>query len=196
MYLYYKYSYLKEKIMDNHLNQKYQYYLNESNRLSEQLKNEKEYSKILENVLKNFMTEEELSEIARPETIKNPQQYAKRIGQIAAIAANRTVTQRSGAVEAKKALQSKGVGTDDDTFAAFSGSRSGGVRDTELYGDSSEAEAARQNLGIKTVLQPRSDAATREKAEAERKRLKDSRKGTPVLMGGKKVAIKRDGQIQ
>lgn len=182
--------------MDNHFNQKYQYYLHESNRLSEELKNEKEYSKILENVLRNFMTEEELSEIARPEKIKNPQQYAKRIGQIAAIAADRTVSQKPGAVEAKKALQSKGVGTDDDTFAAFSGSRSGGVRDTELHGDSPEAGAARQNLGIKAVLQPSNDAATRGKAEAERKRLKDSRKGTSVLMGGKKVAIQRNGRIQ
>ena len=157
------------------------------------------HKKLLALQAENLSLKEELQklqEIARPETIKNPKRYAERIGQIAAIAADRTVSQKPGAVEAKKALQSKGVGTDDDTFAAFSGSRSGGVRDTELHGDSPEAGAARQNLGIKAVLQPSNSEEDRAKAEAERKRLKDSRKGTPVLMGGKKVAIKRDGQIQ
>lgn len=182
--------------MDNHFNQKYQYYLNESHRLYEELKNEKEYSKILENLLANFMTEEELSEIARPETIKNPERYAKRIGQLAAIAADRTVSQKPGAVEAKKALQSKGVGTDNDTFATWSGSRSGGVRDTQLHGDSPEAGAARQNLGMRAVLQPSNSQADRAKAEIERKQMKDGRKGTPALHGGKKIAMTRNGIIR
>lgn len=47
----------------------------------------------------------------------------------------------------------------------WSGSRSGGVRDTQLHGDSPEAEAARQNLGMRAVLQPSNSAEDRAKAE-------------------------------
>lgn len=78
------------------------------------------HKKLLTLQAENAMLREEiqkLQELMRPETIKNPQQYGKRIGQLAAIAADRTVSQKPGAVEAKKALQIKGVGTDNDTFA-------------------------------------------------------------------------------
>lgn len=157
------------------------------------------HKKLLTLQAENAMLREEiqkLQELMRPETIKNPQQYGKRIGQLAAIAADRTVSQKPGAVEAKKALQIKGVGTDNDTFAAWSGSRSGGVRDTQLHGDSPEAEAARQNLGMRAVLQPSNSAEDRAKAEAERVQLRDRRTGTPALLGGKKIAMTRNGIIK
>ena len=157
------------------------------------------HKKLLALQAENSMLKEELQklqELTRPETIKNPQQYAKRIGQLAAIAADRTVSQKPGAVEAKKALQAKGVGTDNDTFAAFSGSRSGGVRDTQLHGDSPEAEAARQNLGMRAVLQPSNSQADRAEAEDERANMKDGRKGTPALLRGRKIAMTRNNIIR
>lgn len=179
--------------MNNPLAQKYNYYLNESYRLSEELKNEVEYSELLENILLQILSEEELTELVRPENIKNPERYGKRIGQLAAIAADRTVSQKPGAVEAKKALQAKGVGTDNDTFAGFSGSRSGGVRDTQLHGDSPEAEAARQNLGMRAVREPSNSAKDRANAEAERNTLRDRRTGTPALLKGRKIGTTRNG---
>lgn len=48
--------------MNNQLAQKYQYYLNESNRLSEELKSEQEYSELLENILVNLLNSEQLDE--------------------------------------------------------------------------------------------------------------------------------------
>jgi hypothetical protein len=156
------------------------------------------HKKLLTLQAENAMLKEELQklqELVRPENIKNPERYAGRIAQIAQIAADRTVSQKSGAVEAKKALQSKGVGTDNDTFATWSGSRSGGVRDTSLHGDSAEAEAARTALGKKAVLQPANNAEDRAKADLERKELKDARKGTPALFRGKKIANTRNGRI-
>ena len=47
--------------MDSQLNQKYQYYLHESNRLSEELKNEKEYIDLLENIIIKLMEEGKLT---------------------------------------------------------------------------------------------------------------------------------------
>ena len=44
--------------MNNPLAQKYNYYLNESNRLSEELQNETEYSELLENILIELIGEE------------------------------------------------------------------------------------------------------------------------------------------
>jgi len=44
--------------MNNPLAQKYNYYLNESNRLSEELQNETEYSELLENILVELIGEE------------------------------------------------------------------------------------------------------------------------------------------
>jgi len=44
--------------MNNPLAQKYNYYLNESHRLSEELQNETEYSELLENILVELIGEE------------------------------------------------------------------------------------------------------------------------------------------
>jgi hypothetical protein len=44
--------------MNNPLAQKYNYYLNESHRLNEELKNETEYSELLENILVELIGEE------------------------------------------------------------------------------------------------------------------------------------------
>jgi hypothetical protein len=48
--------------MNNPLTQKYQYYLNESHRLSEELKSEQEYSEFLENILLDLLNNEQLDE--------------------------------------------------------------------------------------------------------------------------------------
>ena len=45
------------------LAQKYQYYLNESHRLNEELKVQKEYTQVLENVLTQILTEEQICTI-------------------------------------------------------------------------------------------------------------------------------------
>jgi hypothetical protein len=49
--------------MNNPLAQKAQYYLNESNRLSEELKLEREYRELLENILIGSLTEEQVCQI-------------------------------------------------------------------------------------------------------------------------------------
>ena len=49
--------------MNNPLAQKYQYYINESNRLSEELQNEVEYSELLENVLFELLGEEDFTKL-------------------------------------------------------------------------------------------------------------------------------------
>jgi hypothetical protein len=48
--------------MNNQLTQKYHYYLNESNRLSEELKLQKEYTEVLQNVLIELFELEQLDE--------------------------------------------------------------------------------------------------------------------------------------
>ena len=49
--------------MNNPLAQKYNYYLNESNRLNEELKSEEEYSELLENVLFELLDEEDFTKL-------------------------------------------------------------------------------------------------------------------------------------
>lgn len=48
--------------MNNPLAQKYQYYLNESHRLNEELKSEQEYSEILESLLADLLINEQIDE--------------------------------------------------------------------------------------------------------------------------------------
>lgn len=82
--------------MNNPLAQKYNYYLNESYRLSEELKSEESYSELLENVLFDILGEEDftkLFEVVTQGTVTNDEKgnalsadrsarRAKRIGQI------------------------------------------------------------------------------------------------------------------
>lgn len=49
--------------MNNPLAQKYNYYLNESHRLNEELKSEEEYSELLENVLFELLDEEDFTKL-------------------------------------------------------------------------------------------------------------------------------------
>ena len=49
--------------MNNPLAQKYNYYLNESNRLNEELKSEEAYSELLENVLFELLGEEDFTKL-------------------------------------------------------------------------------------------------------------------------------------
>jgi hypothetical protein len=49
--------------MNNPLAQKYNYYLNESHRLNEELKSEEEYSELLENVLFDILGEEDFTKL-------------------------------------------------------------------------------------------------------------------------------------
>ena len=49
--------------MNNPLAQKYNYYLNESHRLNEELKSEEEYSELLENVLFDLLGEEDFTKL-------------------------------------------------------------------------------------------------------------------------------------
>jgi hypothetical protein len=49
--------------MNNPLAQKYNYYLNESNRLNEELKTEESYSELLENVLFDILGEEDFTKL-------------------------------------------------------------------------------------------------------------------------------------
>ena len=51
--------------MNNPLVQRAQYYLNESDRLNEQLKAQHEYSRLLEAVLEEILTEEEILEVRK-----------------------------------------------------------------------------------------------------------------------------------
>lgn len=92
---------IKGKQMNNPLAQKYNYYLNESHRLNEELKSEEEYSELLENVLFDILGEEDftkLFEYVMKGTVTHDGQYnpqplsadrsarrAKRIGQIVAL---------------------------------------------------------------------------------------------------------------
>lgn len=92
---------IKGKQMNNPLAQKYNYYLNESHRLNEELKSEEEYSELLENVLFDILGEEDftkLFEYVMSGTVTHDGQYnpqplsaaksarrADRIGKIVAI---------------------------------------------------------------------------------------------------------------
>lgn len=75
--------------MNNQLAQKTQYYLNESNRLNEELKLEQDYTELLENILlelveNNTLTEEQLEEALRsrinPETGNHEPGLIRRVG--------------------------------------------------------------------------------------------------------------------
>jgi len=85
--------------MNNPLAQKYNYYLNESHRLNEELKTEESYSELLENVLFELLGEEDFTELfeyvmqgtvtrdasGNPLSKERSERRAKRIGQIVAI---------------------------------------------------------------------------------------------------------------
>jgi hypothetical protein len=82
--------------MNNPLAQKAQYYLNESHRLSEELKNEETYSELLENVLFELLGEEQFAQLieyvmqgdlvtgkdGKPLTTQQSDRRAKRLKQI------------------------------------------------------------------------------------------------------------------
>ena len=82
--------------MNNPLAQKYNYYLNESHRLNEELKSEEEYSELLENVLFDILGEEDFTKLfeyvmrgtvthdenGNPLSKERSARRAKRIGQI------------------------------------------------------------------------------------------------------------------
>lgn len=53
--------------MDNHFNQKYQYYLHESQKLTEQLQEERLYIDLLESIVSEILTEEEIAILAEGE---------------------------------------------------------------------------------------------------------------------------------
>jgi hypothetical protein len=176
--------------MNNPLAQKYNYYLNESHRLSEELKNEQEYSELLENILLELLSEEQLNELFRKEgPVKNPAQVAKRLSQMAQIKAHRTTQQKPGAVEAGEALKAHGAGDGGSTTVGWSGSLTGNAYDSDIAKDSGIAD----QIGRAAAENPHSTEKQRQEADAERKRLRDSRKGTSVLRGGKKVGRKRNG---
>ena len=67
--------------MNNPLAQKYNYYLNESNRLSEELQNEVEYSELLENILVELIGEEAFyrlfEDVQTPERARQLQKIIK-----------------------------------------------------------------------------------------------------------------------
>ena len=69
--------------MNNPLAQKYNYYLNESNRLSEELQNETEYSELLENILIELIGEEAFyglfEDLQTPERKKETTQQANNL---------------------------------------------------------------------------------------------------------------------
>ena len=85
--------------MNNPLAQKYNYYLNESHRLNEELKTEESYSELLENVLFELLGEEDFTNLfevvmqgtvtrdasGNPLSKERSERRAKRIGQIVAI---------------------------------------------------------------------------------------------------------------
>ena len=82
--------------MNNPLAQKYNYYLNESHRLNEELKSEEAYSELLENVLFELLGEEDFTKLfeyvmrgsvthdekGKPLSPEKSARRAKRIGQI------------------------------------------------------------------------------------------------------------------
>jgi len=69
--------------MNNPLAQKYNYYLNESHRLSEELQNETDYSELLENILVELIGEEAFyglfEDLQTPERKKETTQQAKNL---------------------------------------------------------------------------------------------------------------------
>jgi len=85
--------------MNNPLAQKYNYYLNESNRLNEELQAEQEYSELLENVLFELLGEEDFTKLfeyvmkgsvthdqkGNPLSREKSERRAHRIGQIVKI---------------------------------------------------------------------------------------------------------------
>jgi hypothetical protein len=90
---------IKGKQMNNPLAQKYNYYLNESHRLNEELKSEEAYSELLENVLFELLGEEDFTKLfeyvmpgtvthdasGKPLSPERSRRRANRIGQIVAI---------------------------------------------------------------------------------------------------------------
>ena len=90
---------IKGKQMNNPLAQKYNYYLNESHRLNEELKSEEEYSELLENVLFDLLGEEDFTKLfeyvmqgtvthdasGKPLSPERSKRRANRIGQIVAL---------------------------------------------------------------------------------------------------------------
>jgi len=127
--------------MNNPLAQKAQYYLNESHRLSEELKSEEAYSELLENVLFELLGEEDFTKLfeyvmqgtlthdekGTPLSPERAARRAKRVGQIrsigqaASLAGNRGLRDRAAfSIVAKggDAVRKRGddPGTDDETI--------------------------------------------------------------------------------
>jgi len=121
--------------MNNPLVQKYNYYLNESYRLSEELKTEESYSELLENVLFELLGEEDFTKLfeyvmkgsatedekGNPLSKERSERRRKRIGQIVDIGRKAAQDRRPGDQtdsyltrdRAAASLVAKGVNIDD-----------------------------------------------------------------------------------
>lgn len=113
--------------MNNPLAQKYNYYLNESNRLSEELKSEEAYSELLENVLFELLGEEDFNKLfeyvmkgnvthdqkGNPLSKAKSDRRAHRIGQIAQLGRKAAENKDEDGIErATSSLVAKGADSD------------------------------------------------------------------------------------
>ena len=135
--------------MINPLTQKFQYYLNESHRLNEELKSEEAYSEILENVLFELLGEEDftkLFEYVMKGTLTHdekgnplsPERAARRAHRIAQIANIGVINpERESRDRVIAALLAKGVSVPGQKY----GEEDGDAIDAELYRRSRSATA-------------------------------------------------------
>lgn len=126
--------------MNNPLAQKYNYYLNESHRLNEELKSEEAYSELLENVLFELLGEEDFTKLfeyvmkgtvthdekGNPLSKAKSDQRAKRIGQIVQIGRNAAKNKNKDLMD-RAANSAVAKGANSDVPGASMNSRTSNV---------------------------------------------------------------------
>jgi hypothetical protein len=125
--------------MNNPLAQKYNYYLNESHRLSEELQNETEYSELLENILVELIGEEAFyglfEDLQTPERAKEMSGMKKKLR----TKANRDSyaaydAGESGSADEADAAHQKAAASAYDEIAAHNKDAAEKASKTKLYG--------------------------------------------------------------
>lgn len=125
--------------MNNPLAQKAQYYLNESHRLSEELKNETEYSELLENILVELIGEEAFYGLF--EDIQTPER-AKEMSKL------KRKAKAKADKDSAEAYRAGEMGTADEADAAHNKASDSAYREIQLHKKDAKEKASKTKYGL------------------------------------------------
>jgi hypothetical protein len=123
--------------MNNPLAQKYNYYLNESHRLSEELQNETEYSELLENILVELIGEEAFYGLFEDLQTKERADEVSRLKRAAKIKADR---------DNAKSYEEAEMGSAESAAAAHDTAADSAYREIELHHKDAKEKASQTKL--------------------------------------------------